>query len=307
MSFVSLGCWGEHGAGHRGWAHRGAPPAHPLHPRWGQAGQQGPPPSLTPGVPQRRVKVAQARGKHIYFGQGIGGHCPVRGNVRGGARSHRLGWHGDTHGRGAPPFWGEGAPRSHPLRGRGLCLQLRVAGGVRRCWGFPRGLTHPRCPHGGGTCSPGDSCLAMHMPRGAGGMGARAAGRGSARCCRSWGLTAATVTVPQSSSAWWGWCPAVGGHAVLTETCPVVLQGAWQGPAAMLTPEGNGGTPKNEGHGGGSLVIPPAQGRVTAGDCPLGVSPHTLGSLQSPGGRGRARDDAQSPGVMWDPQKLGTR
>lgn len=130
------------------------------------------------GVPRSQVKVAQTRGKRVYFGQGVGGHCPVRGNWETQAG---LAWGGEG---GHQLFGVLEPPGSHPLQVRGLSLQLWVAGGVRRVVGVPWGLTPPRCPPGGGTCSPGDSCLAMHMPRA--GWGGREGG--SAWCCCSWGL-----------------------------------------------------------------------------------------------------------------------
>lgn len=122
-------------------------------------------PPLSPPKPGEGCAGTRA---NTFIGHGIGGHCPVRGvgGTSGGARETQAGLAWGV--RGAPPFWGAGAPGSHPLQGQGSARGCGLQGWSGGSWGVPRGLTHPRHPPGGGTCSPGDSCLAMHMPRGAG-------------------------------------------------------------------------------------------------------------------------------------------
>lgn len=204
---------------------------------------------------------------------------------------------------GGTPFLGCRSPRVPPPAGEEALLAAVGCREGQEVLGVPQGVDTPPVSPWGWHMLPGVSCLAMHMPRGAGGMGGLQEG-GSARCCCSWGLTAVTVTVPQSSRAWWGRCPAVGA-TLSSPMCPPGPAVTSAGPAVMLSPEGQRGTPKNEGHGGGSLTIPPAQGQVTAGNCPLGVSPHTLVLCSPPVTLAGARDGLSPGGDDGTPKSWG--
>lgn len=262
------------------WGASPAPPTSPLAPQIGAREGSRDPHSTLPLTPGGSHSIVTLSPPHLTSARGpiLGttpSHPPKPGEGRTGTRETRLFWPrhqwalpsaGGTsrvgtretqaglawgH-EGAPPFFGvlESPPGPNPC-GEGA---LFAAVGLQResggCWGVPRGLSQPRCPPGGGSCSPGGSCLAMHMPRGAwGGLGGAGLQGGGvclvlpflgAHGCHCHRPSVLQCPVGLMSCSWWPRCP----HR---DSSLWSCGDLGRGPAAILSPEGQWWDPQKRG------------------------------------------------------------